>query len=500
MVYIVHRCEGAKKAVSAKRTYVDSKNSTAQLGSCFAHLNEGKIITQPKPSDDKIVIGYTEQGLPFQIVVDGFYGNGMAEHIHWFIDEYVVTLIDEYAINLAAGSEKTNDEKTKEIIKQIYALRKKHARNAEFTMSIAVTYEMGGKKWSSGFGIGDTGIVIKRKKNGNIEQLVANTVVNIKTEQLEKDIVAVNRDVYKDAFDRFCSEQDLIDLIISRNSIFTTEVDIGDELVGYTYVHEGLEKIAKQFDTAGYKKNQKGEIEHFIINTALIEANSEASLYDNLIESNKKESKRLIEEANAHSSSIKMGDDEAFGQMIIPDPLLQNKLKKENLVSHLYHSYLRDLEEAANVIIDSDIHQAIRTVIAQIEDLQRNGASCDSLIDVLVSTNNLLHVKFHERKSELKRYQTIIDKVQEHLSLRHQALSLAMLKLGGLMAMATGVVLTLGTNLLMFGGATAGGLLLYAYGRQQSLLSSIENLSPIATDKKNGLAPQQINQNRAEKP
>lgn len=68
---------------------LDKGNSEIFASSLFVHLNEqGKEIIKHKDSDDKIVIGYTKDGMAFQIVVDGFYGCERQAVFHLLITMY----------------------------------------------------------------------------------------------------------------------------------------------------------------------------------------------------------------------------------------------------------------------------------------------------------------------------------------------------------------------------------------------------------------------------
>lgn len=80
---------------------LDKGNSEIFASSLFVHLNDrGTDIAKPKNSDDKIVIGYTKDGMAFQIVVDGFYGCER-QAVFSFIDNHVLPLIDNFSLDLA---------------------------------------------------------------------------------------------------------------------------------------------------------------------------------------------------------------------------------------------------------------------------------------------------------------------------------------------------------------------------------------------------------------
>lgn len=294
--------------VPYKETYVseskiiDNGNSSIQGFSLFVHLNsEGEEIVKPKDTDDKIIIGYTHEGNAFQLVVDGFYG-GERECIFEFIDDHVVPLLPGYSSSLSF--EKDTGKVTSNLIHTIYELRTRHAPYAEFTMSLGVTYYKEKELFYAGFGIGDTGMLIKRT-NGEIEQLVSHTEV----------------DGFKDAFDTF--SQTSIDLVISRNSMFNIKVNPGDEIVGYTYVQPDLEFLTSEFQSEG--KQGKQQVRKLHINTsAYCKAHS---LYEQLLTSIREKQKLLISQAKTLGKEQRFGDDFAIGRLVVPDEKLVQQLQ-----------------------------------------------------------------------------------------------------------------------------------------------------------------------------
>jgi len=317
--------------VSHGKTYIsaanriDDGNSAVQGFSLFVHLNaEGEAIAKPKDTDDKIVIGYTKEGAAFQLVIDGFYG-GERERIFAFIDAYVIPLISRYSSNLSIQDDA--EKVTRSLIHTIYALRARHAISAEFTMSLGVTYYKSNGVFYAGFGIGDTGMLIKRT-SGEVDQLVSHTEV----------------DGFKDAFDSYSETN--IDLVIDRNSVFNTKVNPGDELVGYTYIQPELELLATEFETLpiGKKATVKQLVRKMHIDTSTYSPS--LSLFDQLLIAIDGQQKQLITKALIWAKEQRFGDDFAIGRLIIPD---------ENLVKQLQiHAFSLAMQDKLTLFITQE--------------------------------------------------------------------------------------------------------------------------------------------------
>lgn len=291
----------AKRIIRPEPNEFDQNNSQVFSKSVFGDYKDGEKIEKPKSSDDKLIIGYTQQGLPFQIVVDGFFG-GETTKIFKFIDNHVTPLMDQYARDLAESN--NPDEITQHLIKTIYELRKVQARDAEFTMSIAMTYEKDNQLHCSGFGIGDTGIVLRRT-TGEIEQLADTTEVN----------------GFKDGFDNHSDQE--IDAVIARNSLFHTQIQSGDEIFGYTYLFKqrGNEPgllVQEPEDTANINvKKFKLHVDGGRSDTTLLETALSSIQTDY-------EARCEIAKEKPH---MRFGDDCTFGSVVIPNKGLQQTME-----------------------------------------------------------------------------------------------------------------------------------------------------------------------------
>lgn len=289
---------------------LDQGNSEVLASSLFIHLDEnGKNIAKPKNSDDKLVIGYSSEGMAFQIIVDGFYG-GERQETFGFIDNHVVPLMGPYSVELSTTpAKKTPQEITERLIHTIYSLRTRHAINAEFTMSLSMMYQKEDAFYCAGFGIGDTGIVIKRT-NGTIEQLTYHTEV----------------DGSKDAFDNYSSSH--VNSVTQRNSIFNTLVMPGDELIGYTYLPKELEKIEHEFEveeTSKHGEKRQKKVQQYRL--AHEHFNNQSSLFSQLLNVVDTTQQLLIKQAQTSGEYHRFGDDFSVACLVIPDALLVKQLQ-----------------------------------------------------------------------------------------------------------------------------------------------------------------------------
>ncbi len=93
----------------------------------------------PSPSNDKVVLGYSLQGLPFQIMVTGLKDKDRVK-LFKFIDDHVLRLIPTYAGNLSQGS-MLPAKIMKEFIEQVNKLGKDKIPGIRYGLSVAISYE-----------------------------------------------------------------------------------------------------------------------------------------------------------------------------------------------------------------------------------------------------------------------------------------------------------------------------------------------------------------------
>lgn len=314
-ILITQQCNGIDSGMtySSLGHRMDQGSSSIYSSSLFAHIDaSGQSVASIKPSDDQLLIGYHADGLPFMIVVDGFYGTDR-QLVFSFINDHVLRLIPDYVIQLTVKDDARIVSQL--LIKDIYKLRAEHAVHAEFTLSIAVVYQQQRGLFCAGFGIGDTGIVIKRS-NDAIEQLVPHTEV----------------DGFKDAFDSYCFSQ--IDSVLARNEVFVTQVAAGDELVGYTYLPPELEYQQNRNNTFDVKPNtSKTRVNYLCLNAGFVEQSlplfNQLSSHCNLLHQS------LINKAQQAKKDVKFGDDFTIGAVSVPSTTVQQQLKCNVLIHTL---------------------------------------------------------------------------------------------------------------------------------------------------------------------
>lgn len=270
---------------------IDEGNSHIYAStSLFANYIAGERINyRHRVSYDKGLIGYHLQGLPFLILVNGFIGSDIKQIFH-LIDHHISSLMNATAKKLSY-TESTSDTLTN-LIKKIFALKEKFAPSSEFSMSFAITYERQNRFYCAGFGIGDTGLVLRHTLTNQIKQLAYRTV---------------------DAFDKRTLKLDL-DHLLERNKIFNVPVDPGDELLGYTRLIRMEEMPENQF---GFFKLKT------------MDCPQESSLFTHIIMQNQasfNEHCQFLEETNGKE---KFGGDCMFLSVLVPSIDLQKTLQQK---------------------------------------------------------------------------------------------------------------------------------------------------------------------------
>ncbi|PHQ80257.1 MAG: hypothetical protein COB66_05160 [Coxiella sp. (in: Bacteria)] len=300
---VIQSAQGATKEspIYNQTCGFDADNSHIEAGSVFARFYKGKEIPNKKPSDDKIIIGYLSNGLPFQIIVDGS-SHGKTNQTFRAIDQYIVPLVAKYSV--ALGTADHHKDCIRALIDEIFTLRENKFRACDFTMSMAIGYKKNEELKIAGFGIGDTGIILQRADDHEIIPLVqTSTVAGFK----------------KDAFDDATSTLDR-DTIIERNSYFDIAVKEGDEIFGYTYLTKGLLQ-----ETETYKSLEQTVLKQTLASIAIqnVEGNS---LFNKVSTENQRLFELMKEGTVKESASRQFGDDCTLASVKIPGAQLQRKL------------------------------------------------------------------------------------------------------------------------------------------------------------------------------
>ncbi|HSW92995.1 MAG TPA: deAMPylase SidD family protein [Gammaproteobacteria bacterium] len=309
-------------------TALDAENSIVSSNNLFRRYGDGKqiIFKNEKVSDDKIVIGYS-RGLPFLIVADGMLFRCNRDSVFSFIDQAVTPLMNEYAEKLSKTKDDIEAQAViKNLIQAIYIARAMDKNSGiDLTMSLAISFERNGKLYCAGFGIGDTGI-LRKKADGSIDHLVYTSHFN------ESD-----KDAFNDETAKMLTEKG-IDNLIARNSMFITEIEEGDEIVGYTFLTDSLLKEVSHDVSGNEEKSNLGNpiYKSQLNNDVLPGINPDQLLYNVLKSTNEKLFNQDFEKKAKNSigdldrlkrpNQYNYGDDCSFGTFRIPSPKLRKQL------------------------------------------------------------------------------------------------------------------------------------------------------------------------------
>ena len=233
----MHQAHGALEAKEYPNDPIDEEGSQAISRSTFVP-RAGQAI---KASDDTIYSGYTRQGLPFMLVVDGYYMSPKEEvaEMRRYIDEEILSMTAIYADKLSKS--KTEDEikqLNKSLAEDIERNRSKDERRqcAPFTLSLAVMHQNDENDvFVSGFGIGDTGIVLIRDNAADIQLAHHNKIY--------KDDGSTDKEGFEFSAVEGEFDQDKFTQKYNRSSSFARIPVVGEniQLLGYTSLDPTLE-------------------------------------------------------------------------------------------------------------------------------------------------------------------------------------------------------------------------------------------------------------------
>ena len=516
---VIQKVEGvaAGATVKAKPSALDSGNSRVYGTSVFARYDKGISVGQGKVSDDKIIIGYTLQGLPFQIVVDGFFGSDpqARQNIFKFIDERVALLVPNYVEQLSAPG-RDPEALMKQFIRDIYQKRPK-GKGVEFTMSLAMVYRMSASDtnyqlYCAGFGIGDTGLILRSVENPRchpLEQLAYTTHVNR----------------FKDAFDdSSAATPERIERVIARNSVFNVPVKEGDEIVGYTYLFYDLLREQKRYrdvynvPSASGGKKQEGDDEvvklrirsdfHTYITAGREEVTSNP-YFERLCDENQRVYKKRCEKACQQKGTNQFGDDCTLGSVTVPSKKLQDFLAQyvqlTASIDSLESKIEKNKSDGKNVKRYEKLHTLLQRAQKQIAQLKKSEPE-DKLTDYLSAINAMMHDKAygkdaidHPTQPKLNKLIDLSKAAQGSPSTAWKALGIVCMAIGTIVAAIGGLVIGLnvtatvasagifapvaalglpvGIGLAAGGvGLTALGAGFFAYGCQRGLSKTLHNL------------------------
>lgn len=207
-VLIIHSLSGAKtKQRFCSTQEVDQGHSSVMLHA-YSTVRPGLRKGNKQPSVpvqsesfDKVVSGYSGEGLPFLIVAHSSDNNNSW---HSFIQRHVTVLMSDYALKLARDELQAKPI-IEELINDIGQLKKNFARFKAFSLAIAISFkDSHGQLRVAGFSIANTGIaLLADSPYGHQRQLAFSS-----------------------------NSED--DIKIKNAQIFCEQITVGDELVAYS--------------------------------------------------------------------------------------------------------------------------------------------------------------------------------------------------------------------------------------------------------------------------
>tara|TARA_R110000868_G_scaffold77983_5_gene222957 strand:+ start:287 stop:1690 length:1404 start_codon:yes stop_codon:yes gene_type:complete len=291
----VHHLDRITKAPDVR----DEAGSKLFGASLYAKFNNGDKARHNERTDDKMVLGYHCDGLPFQLVVNGMLSSD-SEVLFRFIDNYITPIIDSYAERLSTAEIPADSIKL--LIHEINNLTAEQSPDLQFSMSVAITYQKNNEIRCAGFGVGDCGLMLRKAQSNEVLQLTFPK----KTKENEQ------------SYD-FFGDNENIDDVINRNHCFDEAVVPGDEVFGYTHLQDEMKKEVGSRD-----KQLRGN----------------RSLYDWIVARNIEIYDSNCKRATEYAYNWEFGSDCMMGAITIPTVALCKKLKES-----IYHSELAVFNE-----------------------------------------------------------------------------------------------------------------------------------------------------------
>jgi hypothetical protein len=297
---------------SASRVWVGSTRYCFQI---FG--NKAKSAEISKKSDDKVITGYTDQGLPFGIMVNGnaITNDDKRRLFFNFVDVHILPLITDYVENLSRG-ETLPSVITTGLISTISKLRERLEIKAEFTLALYAVYRnrANNKLFLSGFSIGNSSVFI-RKPNGSIIQVAYNTRI---CEWGSDDKYGIC-----DGFYDYGVTNRLTD-ILHRNDIFDVVVEPHDHIFLYDYLPASLLMLKDAGDETRSINNGKRIVYKYGVNASFIKrSHTRDVFFSNFLDAVRESGSKETENAKSQISSpfclsVEGGDDYIITVLEVP--------------------------------------------------------------------------------------------------------------------------------------------------------------------------------------
>lgn len=311
--YLARQLEGIRPGdlTDLQPITFDSGNSRIYGALNGVHYQAGVNKALATDGKDIVLIGYTHQGLPFQVVVNGLDDSIIPTE---FVKVHVVSRLARYAEQLSEGK-KSSKKIISGFIKRIFTLQAKHAAQTDFAMAIGLMYETRDGVHCASFGIGEARLIsVDEKKSQHLF--------------VWPPVGALSQD----RFNADCNAR--VDEVLGRATVFNSPVNRGQSLIGCTWVSEGL-LGANGFNPAAL--------------------NSEIPfMFDAIKEANLRLHRQKCDDVEQHKRDGKFGDDTSVGVVAVPSEDLQAFLREyvqfEELIWRHQEKAHTDLVEKAKLL------------------------------------------------------------------------------------------------------------------------------------------------------
>ena len=247
------------------------------------------------------------------------------------------------------------------------------------------TYEKEGQQFCAGFGIGDTGLVLRKAESKELIQLVYSVY---------------QKDGATDAFDNAAAKEG-IDTIIARNSVFIIPVQAGDELVGYTSLF-GLEVPVD--DTLLHGASAKYQLDSQQV------SNAAPSLYDQVVDKNLENHANARYDAAKNKTTVCTGGDYVIGAVDMPSRELQLTLQS-NVCEDIEDWFQGDIRK----LPAGETKEAIIKIYEQVCSIRAKFSNeAPTLTRVLL---NIANVLFQPTREYVEAYSALVKEVAERSSM-----------------------------------------------------------------------------------
>jgi hypothetical protein len=479
-------------------TWARAKQTTLSLTGHTPHIAK---------NNDHIVIGYGEQGLPFQLAIRHNPACDVTEN-QMFTVRHIIPMIVSYQRKLC-GVENSYPLMA-QLLDDIRELQAKSASQSRFSLAVAITYPNHDKIKLTGFSIGKTAVELRRA-DGRLTTLGYRNLVNDDYDQLEAvppsatentgpdNVPAVSASARADGVTISNRSDKLIptssptpspsspratkiqpitaNKLLERNSYFQTDLQVGDEVVTYSELPWTIQTITRiksdKVRTLRYGLDET----YFDLHLPLLKQIRDIAM--------KKYAELLTQSARSlrEDDTMNFVEQPMVGSMTIPSIDLQNDIK-----SKILNRTILALHEYSLYYTSASIRESICKVVRSIERITKeSNPDYAELIAVVAQIHfTCLNPSIENCKTLQARGKTL----QGHSSYAWKTVGIGLMALGVLI-LASGVLLgiwscgtgTLGATLIASGGMALAlsGYGIFTAGCQHGLAKQVDRISTDTT-------------------